>query len=196
MCYKSRPLWCGWTGRMMPVWALWCLIVQQNWSLTSVYAYTNNNQRFSSKIQTLQQRCSLWLFALHWMLWQQKCVGVTLTLRIFRLWQACLVMQFQKPIWWSHCDPSARCHLFVVCNRTRHRASSPIPRLKAPLCAQSLWCNESRMCALVIVLVRRGESRAFGVMDNVATIRHQRSPATRRATVVIVRRLCLVFVLA
>lgn len=81
-------------------------------------------------------------------------------------------MHFQKPIWWSHDDPCARCHLFV-CSRTSLRAWSPILCLKAPLRAQLLWCNKSRMCRFVIVLVWRGESRALGVMDTVMAIKLQ-----------------------
>lgn len=132
-------MWGGWTCRMMSVWALWCLTVQQNWRLMSRYECKStltlcNHKSFSLKIShqlilhllwpnlaPVAVGCLLRLFALHWILWQQKCVGVTLTLRIFRLWKACLVMQLQKPIWWSHYDPCARCHLFVCLQQNKPR---------------------------------------------------------------------------
>lgn len=60
-----------------------------------------------------------------------------------------------------------------VCSKTILGALSPILCLKAPLRAQSLWCNESHMCRFVIVVLWRGENRALGVMDTVMAIKLQ-----------------------
>lgn len=138
---------------------------------------------------------SVWLFALHWILWQQKCVGVTLTLRIFRLWQACLVMQFQRT---DLVVPFSSLLSFpFVCLSAAERDSGQVTDTSSKGTPTHNRCGVTRAVLYAALwLFWFGEEKAEPWTPSWQLSSNQRSPASRRETAAIVHRLCRVFVLA
>lgn len=210
MCFKSRPVLCGWTCRMVPVWALWCLDNRTRDLLcVSLRSHSVIMKAFlwKSEIiwicicydQSLHRRCRLLAviicFALDIVTTEVcRCDPHTQDFQALTGVPGHAVLENQSgggPIFIL----ALVAVLFVCLQQKETQDRLLILLLKAPPAHNCCGVTRAVLYA-ALWLFWFGEEKAEPWTPSWQLSSNQRSPASRRETAATVHRLCRVFVLA